>query len=303
MTMLKLNRRQFMGALSGGALALAMPPAVWSAGYTRPAIGVQLYMLKQNLADDFLGTLDAVAALGVQNLEFAGFYDRTAADMKTILAERGLAAVSAHCLTADMDDKKAAEVIDYGAELGLRTVVAAIPYMKILTEGGSWDDAMRGVTRDDFMHSAERFNRFGELAKERGLVFAYHNHAFDFTRFGADYGLDLLLDNTDAALVKFQLDVGNTAMAGIDPLDYVARMGARIPSIHMKDWKKGFIPSLYAMPEPTPAGNGVLNLPTLIAALSKAGVQHMFIEQENMPQELELVALAANAGNLMALSG
>lgn len=300
---MKMNRRQFLGSLSAAALAPAFGGSLSAAGVAAPAIGVQLYMLKQSLAADFLGTLDAVAALGVTNLEFAGYYDQTAAQMKAVLADRGLNPVSAHCLMASMSDDTAREVIDYGAELGLKTVVAAIPYMGILAGGGSWDDAMRGVTRDDFMHSAERFNRFGELAKAVGLQFAYHNHAFDFTQFDGAYGLDILLENTDAETVKFQLDVGNTAMAGIDPIAYFAAHQNRVPSVHMKDWKKPFTPSLYEMPEPTPVGNGVLALPALVAALAKAGVGHMFIEQENMPHELELVALMANVGNLTAFTG
>jgi sugar phosphate isomerase/epimerase len=299
---MNMNRRQFLGSLSAAALAPAFGATAFAAGAAVPAIGVQLYMLKQSLAADLLGTLDAVAALGVTNLEFAGYYDHTAAQMKSVLADRGLNPVSSHCLMASMSDDKAKEMIDYGAELGLSTVVAAIPYMGLLAEGGSWDDAMRGVTRDDFMHSAERFNRFGELANAAGLQFAYHNHAFDFTQFDGACGLDILLENTDAGLVKFQLDVGNTAMAGIDPIAYFKAHASRVPSVHMKDWKKPFAPSLYDMPEPTPVGNGVLDLPRLVAALAKAGVGHMFIEQENMPRELELVALMANVGNLGAFA-
>lgn len=301
MTMLKPTRRQFLAGITGGAAALASPRALWASAASAPAIGVQLYMLKQSLADDFGGTLHAVAALGVKNLEFAGYYDQPAAGMKVALADYGLNAVSSHCLMASMSDDKAKEAIDYGAELGLKTVVAAIPYMRLLGEGRTWDEAMRGVSRDDFLHSAERFNRFGELANAAGLVFAYHNHAFDFTKFGGEYGLDILLSNTDENLVKFQLDVGNTAMAGIDPLAYFAQHSSRVPSVHMKDWKKPMTPSLYDMPTPTPVGSGVLDLPALVAALAKAGVAHMYIEQENMPRELELVALAANVDNLGAL--
>jgi sugar phosphate isomerase/epimerase len=303
MTMLKPTRRQFLAGLSLGAAALTAPRALWASAASAPAIGVQLYMLKQSLADDLTGTLDAVAALGVKNLEFAGYYDHTATQMKAVLSDRGLNPVSAHCLMASMSDDKAKEAIDYGAELGLKTVVAAIPYMRLLGEGRTWDEAMRGVSREDFLHSAERFNRFGELAQAAGLVFAYHNHAFDFTQFDGVHGLDILLENTDAGLVKFQLDVGNTAMAGINPIAYFEAHKSRVPSVHMKDWKKPFTPSLYDMPEPTPVGNGVLDLPLLVASLTKAGVGHMFIEQENMPRELELVALMANAGNLGAFTG
>ncbi|WP_262690182.1 sugar phosphate isomerase/epimerase family protein [Kordiimonas aestuarii] len=297
---LSVDRRRFMMLLAAtsSAVLTGLPGAPVQASTARPKTGVQLYMLRNSMAADFEGTLDAVAALGIRNLEFAGFYDRSVKQMKATLSARELNPVSAHCLTAFMPDSEAARIIDYCAELGIDYVVAAIPFMKVLAEGGEWDNAMRKTTRDDFLFSAERFNRFGEIAKAAGLQFCYHNHAFDFNRFEGKHGLDILLHSADKHLVKLQLDIGNTTMAGIDPLAYLEKYGDRIPSVHMKDWQKPFTPSLYDMPPPTPLGTGVTDWSRVYARLKKIGAEYMFIEHENMPIDKELGALTDNLRNL-----
>ncbi len=182
------------------------------------------------------------------------------------------------------------------AAIGLEWVVAAVPRLPGLTlpiTEEKFRAATQRITADDIKAAAARFNRFGEMAKAAGMRFAYHNHGFDFRRYDGRYGLDLILAETDPALVGLELDIGNTIAAGADPLPYLAP-GGRVRLAHVKDWRGPYTPSLYEIPASAPVGEGTIAWPPILAALKRARVPYVFIEQEGINQADALDLLARN---------
>jgi sugar phosphate isomerase/epimerase len=137
--------------------------------------------------------------------------------------------------------------------------------------------AERSRTLDDFRYWADRLNAAGAEARTRGVWIGFHNHAGDLAPRGGAVPYDLLLERTDPALVRHQLDTGNTAMAGVDPITYLQRFGARYWSFHIKD-----VPSLGARND-TELGQGVIDFRRLLAAIERIDEKHLFVEQETYP--------------------
>ncbi|WEK44056.1 MAG: sugar phosphate isomerase/epimerase [Candidatus Sphingomonas colombiensis] len=277
-------------AIGSGDVAIAAPRP------GRPVIGVQLYMLRELLAKDAEATLAAIARIGIRHVEFAGYHDRTPAQWRALLKANDLTAIGAHSLYPDMRDEQIAAAIDFGGALGLEWLVAAVPRLPGLTlpfTEASFRAATHRITADDLKATAERFNRIGERVKAAGMRFAYHSHGFDFRRYDGRYGLDLILEQTDPALVALQLDIGNTIAAGIDPMPYLAP-GGRTRLAHVKDWRAPYTPSLDDMPASAPAGEGSIKWRPIITALERARVPYAFIEQEGIDPAAALDLLKRN---------
>jgi len=129
-----IDRRRVLGAAAVTALSAAVGGGVLATTRPRdPAIGVQLYMLRDLLAKDVEGTLAAIARIGIRQVEFAGYYDRTPAQWRGLLKANGLTAIGAHCLYPDMSDDQIAAAIDAGTATGLEWLIAAVPRLPGLT--------------------------------------------------------------------------------------------------------------------------------------------------------------------------
>lgn len=289
-----IERRQFLAA----AAATAMLPKSVIAAPTKPVIGVQLYMARDLLAKDFEGTLAAIAATGVRHLEFAGFYDRDAASIRKILADNGLVAVGAHALRADMDDAEIGQLIEQCGGMGMHYAVAPVPlvpaYRALVGKSDNpFRDAIAALTRDDFLRTADRFNIIGERVKAAGMRFAYHTHGLDFLRFDGRYAFDDMIERCDPALVDFELDIGNTIAAGVDPLPYLDRLGGRAALAHLKDWQGPIQPAVDRIPPTAPIGEGIVDFEAMMRAMSAAGVRYAFIEEEETPADRVIAAIGS----------
>lgn len=297
-----IDRRQFLAA----AAAAAMLPAGAIAAPARPVIGVQLYMARELLAKDFEGTLAAIAATGVRHIEFAGFYDRDAAALRKILADNGLVAIGAHAVRADMDDAEIDRLIEQCAGIGMRYAIAPVPlvpaYRALVGKSDNvFRDAIAALTRDDFLRTADRFNAIGERVKAAGMRFAYHTHALDFLRFEGRYAFDDMIERCDPALVDFELDIGNTIAAGVDPLPYLARLGRRTVLAHLKDWRGPIEPAVDRVPPTAPIGEGIVDFHAIMRAMAAAGVRHAFIEEEDTPADRVIAAIGSAYRHLRRL--
>lgn len=283
-----------IGLSAASVGALAVPAAT-----PGPAIGVQLYMLRDLLAKDLEGTLAAIARIGIRHVEFAGYYDRSPAQWRDLLRSNDLTAVGAHGLYPDMSDDQVARAIEAGAGIGLQWLIAAVPRLPGLTlpiTEESFRAATHRITADDLKATADRFNRIGERVKAAGMRFAYHSHGFDFRRYDGRYGLDLILDQTDPALVALELDIGNTIAAGADPTPYLG--SKRLALAHVKDWKGPYAPSLDTFPPSVPIGEGTIDWRPILAALKRARLSYVFIEQEGIDPAQGLDLLARNFRHL-----
>ena len=178
---------------------------------------IQLYSLKDVIADDFAGVLRRVKEMGYDGVEFAaGFYGGyEAGELKKLLAEIGLEALSSHIMTAAIPDH-----LEYAAELGIKYLI----------------DPMAPInTYDEAIEWAKKFNEVGKLCAEKGIRFGYHNHRHEFLQGKDGYLLETLILNTDPDLVCFELDAGWTACAGADVVALIQKYPGRFKLIHLKE--------------------------------------------------------------------
>lgn len=269
-----LSRRQFLGfgaaGLAGAALLtspLFSHPAFALAANNAAAVtgrvgktGLQLYTVRDLMADNVTKTLQLVAKVGFEELEFAGYFDHKPKDLRAILDGEGLTAPSCH-LPIEAFDNGTDAIIDAALTMGHQYVV--IPY---LTE------QQRGTGIDTYQKLAARFNQIGEALHKAGLKFAYHNHDFEFQRTDNQLPYDVLLAQTDPRYVSMELDLFWTIKAKQDPLAYFANHPGRFPLWHVKDMDSA---GNFA-----DVGKGNIDFKTIFAKADVAGLAHAFIEHD-----------------------
>ena len=224
------------------AIASSRSPLAFAESSSR--LGVQLYVLRDMLAKDFDGTLAKVAALGIKNVEFAGFYKRTAKEVKATLAKEGLTATGAHCMQASTSDDEVQRTIDFCHEVGMPYMIAAVPSIKPDAAGKSLGNPFENISLEDFRWSADRFNTIGRKVRVAGMRFAYHNHNIEARRYGDITGFDEIIRLTDPAVVALEFDTGNFIAGGGDPYPYLAKYPHRFELAHVKEWAGPFTPTL-----------------------------------------------------------
>ncbi len=264
-----INRRAFLSSASQsviGAVALTALNRIESeaAAAKLDRIGVQLYTVRGDMAKDFEGSLQKVAAIGYKEVEFAGYYDKSPKDIKDILERHGLTAPAAHAPLADFQTKLDA-TIETAKALGHRFLIC--PYLV---------DKDR-ETLDHYKRHAETFNRAGEACRKAGIQFGYHNHDFEFVAKDGKLPYDLLLEETDKNLVKMELDLYWIVKAGKDPIAYINKHKDRFVLFHVKEMDK--TPNR----DITEVGRGVIDFKTIFAKTPKGAIKHYFVEQDRCP--------------------
>ena len=229
---------------------------------TLQKIGVQLYTLRAEMAVDFEGTLRKVAELGFDEVEFAGLYDRDPADVKALLDGLGLKTAASHVNWEKFRDDPDA-LIEETVALGAKYMIVA------------WLPEEERQTLDQWRGWIERFNEAGKRAREKGLIFAYHNHDFEFIEIDGVKPYDLILEGIDRRYVKLELDLFWIGLAGEDPRNYFGRYENGFPLVHVKDLRS-------SDKKMVDVGDGDIDFATIFAvAANKTGLQHYIVEHDN----------------------
>lgn len=256
-----MRRRDFVRTTTSAALAAALPLPRCAAARKLDRIGLQLYTVRAEMARDFEGTLARVAGFGYREVEFAGYFERTPAQVKAALAAAGLDAPATHVAFETLGDGWDG-VLETSAAIGhTDVVVPSIP-------PGELRD-LDGVKR-----VAERFNRAGERARAAGLRFAFHNHDSEFAPVEGRVPYDVLIGETDPALVAFEMDLYWTVKGGRDPLAYFAAHPGRFPAVHVKD-SAG--PPDHRMVD---LGRGTIDFARIFARATEGGIRYYFVEHD-----------------------
>lgn len=259
-----IKRRDFISLAAGG---LAASTLARSAHGLLPRhdkldrIGVQLYTLRGEMARDVDATLRRVAQIGFTEVEFAGYFGKTPKHIHDLLAELKLTSPSGHMPYESLETNWH-EVLDQAKAIGHEYVLIA------------WTPAEARTSLDDWKRIAEKFNRAGEAARRMGLTFGYHNHDFEFVPIDNTVPFDVLLAETDPALVTIEMDLYWTTLAGGDPLFYFQQYPGRFPLVHVKDLKKGDPPRMVDV------GAGDINWKAIFARREQAGIRHYFVEHD-----------------------
>lgn len=237
-------------------------------------IGVQLYTLRDDLQQDFEGTLVKVAALGYQEIELVSLHGQSPRAARMLFDRYGLRPIGYQYQSTELRNGWQ-QKLEVANELGLHYVICAyIP-------------AQERQSLDDYKKLADGLNQAAEAAKRQGLKFAYHNHDFEFWKMEGEVPYDLLLASTDPNLVQFEIDAYWIAKGGQDPIAYFDRAPNRFSLLHLKDMDAS--PSRGI----TEVGRGILDFKRLLARAEQIGIKHYFAEQDYTPgPPLESLALS-----------
>ena len=264
-----MHRRNFVRAMA----ATLVLPAIGCAS-TRTAtsgrrlkrVGLQLYSLRDAAKVDLERTLTDIAAVGYRDVELLGSmnnFGMPPEQLRALLDRLGLRAPSTHVGVDVFDDLD--RQIDVGKTLGHEyLIIAGFP-------------ESRRKTLDDYRQWADRFNSAGAMARARGMWIGFHNHAPDVTPIDGQVPYDLFVDRTDPQYVRMQLDTGNMAMGGRDPLAYLDRYGSRYWSFHIKD-----VPRM-GPTDDAELGKGIIDFHRLLAKIDRIDEKLLYVEQETYP--------------------
>jgi sugar phosphate isomerase/epimerase len=241
-----MSRRRFLTATTATAAAVGTPGALASVAAAhgdgghghrrdripRERISIQLFTLRDQLAVDFEGTLQALSEIGYRRVEHAGFVGRTVTQFKAALDAAGIRATSGHVLIPQPFDSSAWNAsLQDALTLGSRYIVH--PFFGI--NFGTGEVVRDSATWAAFAHD---LNRAGQMARRVGLALGYHNHNWEFFRLTDDpsrTAFDVLAEETDPRYVHFELDLFWAWRGAHDPVDILQRLRRRVRQFHVKD--------------------------------------------------------------------
>jgi sugar phosphate isomerase/epimerase len=272
-----MNRRDFLRTtgLVGAGLAISsqLPETLFGSPYQKP-IGLQLYTVRDQLEKDVAGTIQQVSNIGYKDVEIYSLYGKSPAEFGKILSDNGIVASSGHYLLPNVKTNWDKHVED-AENLRLKYMVNAIL------------QPQERKSFDDYKRLADLFNKAGETTQKAGIQFCYHNHNFEFAKYGDTTAYEYLLNALDPKLVKFEMDCFWVTHAGEDPVAYFKKYPGRFPLLHIKDMKEKPVPTHELDARPglfAPVGFGTIDWKRIFAAASQGGIQHYYVEEDYCEQ-------------------
>jgi len=260
-----LNRRGFLRLSLAAASGLTAARLLAS---ERRSLGVQLYTVRQEAERDLPAVLEAIRKIGYTEVEtYWDIYGHPAAELRRMISDHGLKVPSGHFNYDGLESK-----IDYAKLLGVEYVICPM-----LSES-MW------FTLDGYKRAADQFNTWGEKIHRAGMQFGFHNHNYEFRRFGDTTGFATMMKRCDPRLVCIEMDCYWIEQAGGDSLQMFQQYGNRIKLLHLKDRKPGFPTTQVkdaAAEHFTEVGAGTVHWQEILAAAEKNGVKHLFVERDS----------------------
>lgn len=224
----------------------------------RPLVALQLYTVRDAVAQDMIGTLRRVAAMGYEGVELAGTGNATVEEIVTALRELNLQCVGSHVML-DVLQSDLKGVIQTAGWLGNRHVVC--PYI-----GEEWRSA------EGYKKLAIILSDIGAHLKREGLQMCYHNHAFEFEKYDGYYGLDILLNSGEPQFLHAEIDTFWVQKGGEEPGAYIEKYEKRAPLIHLKD--------MTASGDFAPVGEGTIDWEPVFEVCDNSAVAYI-VEQDS----------------------
>ncbi len=243
-------------------------------------IALQLYSVRDEMEQDFEGTLKKVKELGYDGVEFAGLYGKTAKEVKEMCEEIGLIPISAHVPFADMIANP--DLLETYSQIGCKYVV--IPYLTPEYRPGN----------EKFGEVIEGAKKLGKIANALGMKLCYHNHDFEFVKIDGEYALDILYKEVPEELLETEIDTCWVNVGGENPADYVRKYNGRVNILHLKDFTGEKSDNMYALIgidddkekqennkfEFRPVGYGVQNFVEILNAAKEVNTKWVVVEQD-----------------------
>jgi sugar phosphate isomerase/epimerase len=258
------NRRNFIKTSSVLAAGSILLPS-FSPAKSSMKPGLQVYSVRNQLGEDFEGTMEVVAKVGYKYIEGYGlgtdgkFLGKiSASHYARVIKDLGMELKATHCSFTSPD--QAQQMIDAAVETGLEYMI--VPYTP---------DQVR-KTADGWKKVAEDYNKMGEMCNKAGIKFGYHNHDFELMELDGIIPMELLIESTEASLVHFEADLFWVTKGGYDPAKLLKKYPGRIQLFHVKD----ATPEL----EGTTVGKGIIDFKNLFQAGKKDVLEYYFVEDE-----------------------
>jgi sugar phosphate isomerase/epimerase len=274
------TRRTFLATLGVAALGIANRDALADGVLLAPKrklkkVGLQLYTVRDLMKADLPGTLRKVAQVGYKEVEFAGYFGRSPAQIKALLKQNGLTSPSSH-IGLDILEKDSVRAFADAKAIGHSWVT--MPYIP----------EERRKTMDDWNKIIDLLNQLGPQAKAAGLRLAYHNHDFEIRQVNGVRPLDIMLDKTDPSLVDFEMDLYWVVFGGGDPLDFFARHPKRFAMVHVKDSSGPPDNKIVDV------GKGTIDFKKIFDQSDKAGIKHYFVEHDQPADPIASIRTSFN---------
>ncbi|WP_263378283.1 sugar phosphate isomerase/epimerase family protein [Granulicella paludicola] len=261
-----LTRRKLVSLAGSMAGAAVLNRVAWAAPVTGMTYGVQMFMLREQAKTDLPGVFKAVHEAGFAQIEtYPIAYREPAAKLRRMIGDSGLGAVSGHFDYDGLEGR-----LEYAQALGLKYMVCP------MLPKDQW------TSLAGFRKAADLFNKVGKGARDRGMQFAFHNHCYEFKPMEGSNGFAVLMEHTDPALVKLELDCYWLTQAGQNPLQILTQHADRAVLIHMKD-RLPNAPVGYDMDAPqhfTELGSGTIAWPAILEQARRQGIQYAFLDQD-----------------------
>lgn len=269
-------------------------------------LGLQLYSVRNTLKNNYKKALKEIAKSGYRYIELANHnaykdygcgFGLSSKMLKVILNELSLEVISAHIAPLDKDNIE--NVIKYQCEIKNENIVNPIEFFP---------------DKSSVLRKCELYNKFGKICKESGISFLYHNHFHEFQKFDDKHILDLIVENTDPEYVNFEIDVYWVIRGGVDPVNYLKKLGNRVKLLHLKDIpdnpsmminlfktinpnspiKMEDFSELISPKDFTEIGEGIINIQEIIYYANELNnIEYIILEQDHSRlSEIESIALS-----------
>jgi len=282
-----MQRRRFLK--NAGLASIGAPLLATRARGNEFPIGLELITVLALLANDFRGTLEAVADIGYREVETLGSLGHLPDQVHTILAGCHLTTPAQHLVPDDLFN------VYQSWDRGALTMAEALTQLREGYALQRIDEIIeQGISRARLLrqqylvwpvlfeeHVASRralekltaaFNVAGQMCCQNSLTFAFHNGSRAFQRIGPDLAYDVILQETDPQTVKMEWDTYYAAKASVDVREYFGRYPGRFKLLHLKD--------IDDRGEITDLGRGKIDFPPLVRAARQVGVTHFFVEHD-----------------------
>ncbi|MFW6264860.1 MAG: sugar phosphate isomerase/epimerase family protein [Bacillota bacterium] len=246
-------------------------------------IAAQLYTLRDYLqtAEDIDNTLQKVKKIGYDAVQVSGLGPIDPQDLKKIVDKEGLTICATHIGLERMKNDLEGVINDHK--------LWGCKYVGL----GSMPNEYR-ADKESYIKFAKEASEIARSLKENDLQFVYHNHNFEFRKFGDKTGMDILFEESDPEVFDFELDTYWVQAGGADPVQWIKKLAGRMKVVHFKD--------MLISPEIeqrfAEIGEGNLNWPAIIEACKEIGVEWCPVEQDNCYEKDPFESLKISFENL-----
>ena len=292
------NRREFLKISAAGAVGMTVltPFGCSSGAVDRKSFGVglQLYSIRDAMEADILGSLKKVSDLGYKYVELASysegkFYGYAPSEFGKMVTDLGMEVLSSHTQveSAGVTLDNAKIMADAHAEIGVKYCIQ--PWV---------EEADRNI--EFYKKMIGDLNQVGEIMKNVGIQFGYHNHNFEFdTINGITPYYDLFMPEMDADLITMEIDLYWVTKAGQNPVEMFNKYPGRFQLFHMKDMYTETAPYFDVVKDDiSPVGEGIIDFKRILAAKEVAGMKHMFVEDDNQGNGKPFEGIESSIKNL-----